>query len=72
MTKVEPAEDGMQSKDTEDGNQSPSQQDEPLSWEKIALIWDKFCFVVFVVITVVVNLVFVLVLSVGGENSSKN
>ena len=67
-TKVEPADDVA----TEDGKQSLSRQDETLSWERIALIWDKFCLIIFVVVTLLLNLIFILVLSVGGANSAKN
>lgn len=72
---VEPTEEGVRSKSISDGEKSRpgsvTASDQSLSWTSIALIWDRFCFVVFVVVTFIANVVFILVLSVGGANSSK-
>lgn len=72
-SQVEPTE-VVRSKSTSDGEKSrpgsATASDQSLSWTSIALIWDRFCFVVFVVVTFIANVVFILVLSVGGANSS--
>ena len=42
-----------------------------LSWANIAEIWDRVCFYAFVVITVLVNFIFIIILVVGGQLSSQ-
>ena len=73
LTKVEPAENGVPDKPGSGRakSRSESYRDEPLTWVNIAEIWDWFCFVIFVIMTLLLNIVFILVLAVGGTNSSK-
>ena len=42
-----------------------------LSWITIAEIWDRLCFYVFIVLTILVNVVFILILAIGGMASSQ-
>lgn len=57
---------------TEDGLQSgPDQEgtDQLFTWVKIAEVWDRLSFIVFVILTVLLNIIFILVLTIGGANS---
>ena len=43
----------------------------PLTWINIAEIWDRFCFYFFVVLTILLNVIFIIILVAGGILSSK-
>ena len=49
---------------------SQSYHEGSLSWIQIAQIWDKFCLIIFVVITFILDIVFILLLAVGGANKT--
>ena len=73
--KVQPSDEGMVDKpgsgQANSRMRTESRHDQPFTWCDIAEIWDRFCFIAFVVLTFILNIVFILVLAVGGANSAK-
>ena len=62
-----------EAKGSPEGSEGPKGQsgNEPLTWINIAEIWDRFCFYVFIVLTILLNVVFILILAIGGILSSE-
>ncbi|KAL4240919.1 hypothetical protein ACF0H5_001702 [Mactra antiquata] len=45
---------------------------EPITWQSLAIILDRFCFISFSILTVVMNVSFVIALTLGGNSGGYN
>ena len=41
-----------------------------LNWQELAEIWDRFCFVMFLILTLVMNLSFIMILAFGADTQT--
>ena len=62
---------GKKKKSTEEGNAGKiesegSGSEDHLSWVQIAEVWDRLCFVFFIVVTLLLNIIFIAILAIGG------
>ena len=48
-------------------SEAPGSDSDQLSWEQIAEVWDRLCFWLFVVLTFLLNIIFIGILAIGGS-----
>ena len=56
----------------EDGSTGKAESEAPasgdhLTWVQIAEVWDRLCFWVFIVVTLLLNIIFIAILAIGGS-----
>ena len=48
-------------------SEAPGSDPDQLTWVQIAEVWDRLCFWLFVVVTFLLNIIFIAILAIGGS-----